>query len=68
MKRPGYYVEGQWFRDRLHQARARAAFLSEEYGRPIDLIHIEHVYDKGVLTLDENVVSTIYNSKKEAVA
>ena len=42
MKRPGYYVEGEWFKDRFHQARARAAHLSEQYGRPIDLFRVEH--------------------------
>jgi hypothetical protein len=42
MKRPGYYVEGQWFKDHFHQARARAAYLAAQYGRPIDLKRVEH--------------------------
>ena len=65
MKRRGYYVEGQWFRDRLHQARARAAYLAQQYGRPIDLIHVEHAYYGDRLVVDETVVSTLFNGKKQ---
>lgn len=62
MKRPGYYVEGQWFRDKLHQARARAAFLAEEYGRPVVVTFVAHESPTAV------EVCTIYNGKKEAIA
>lgn len=59
--RPGYYVEGQWFKDRFHQARARAAFLAAEYGRPVDLKRLEH--ESGTMQL----VLTVIN-KKDKVA
>jgi hypothetical protein len=42
MKRPGYYVEGEWFKDRFYQARARAAHLAAQYGRSIDIKRLEH--------------------------
>lgn len=42
MKRPGYYVEGRHFGDHLHQARARAAHLSAQYGRPVKVMHLAH--------------------------
>lgn len=42
MKRPGYYVEGKPFHNNFHQARARAAFLSKEYGRDIPIMLLEH--------------------------
>lgn len=58
MKRPGYYVEGQWFGDKFHQARARAAFLAHEYGRPIDILRIEHEASTPHLVL------TVVNGKK----
>lgn len=61
MKRPGYYVEGRWFRDNIHQARARAAFLAQEYGRGVDLIQVDH--DGKTHTL-----STVFNGKKEQAA
>ena len=60
MKRPGYYVEGQWFRDKFHQARARAAFLAEEYGRPVAVTFVAHG------SSDAHEVCTIYNGKKES--
>ena len=56
-KRPGYYVEGEWFKDRFHQARARAAYLAAQYGRPIDLKRIEHESDTFQLVL------TVINKK-----
>jgi hypothetical protein len=59
MKRPGYYVENQWFGERFHQARARAAFLAAEYGRPVDLKRVEHESDSFQLVL------TVINKKKE---
>lgn len=40
VKRPGYYVEGRWYRDHFHQARARAAHLAEEFGRPVRVLHL----------------------------
>jgi hypothetical protein len=39
-KRPGYYVEGRFFRDNYHQALARANFLAKEYGRTIDVEYL----------------------------
>ena len=42
MKRPGYYVEGRWFGDRFHQARARAAHLAAQYGRPVKVMLLAH--------------------------
>jgi hypothetical protein len=62
MKRPGYYVEGRWFRDHIHQARARAAFLAQEYGRGVDILKVTHE-DKLV-----HVVLTVHNGKKEQAA
>jgi hypothetical protein len=59
MKRPGYYVENQWFGERFHQARARAAFLAAEYSRPVDLKRVEHESDSFQLVL------TVINKKKE---
>jgi hypothetical protein len=59
MKRPGYYVEGKWFKDRFHQARARAAHLAEQYGRPVDLKRVEHESDSFQLVL------TVINGKKK---
>jgi len=41
-KRPGYYVEGKYFRDNYHQARARAALLSKQYGRPVAVLFLAH--------------------------
>lgn len=41
-KRPGYYVEGAFYGDRFHQARARANFLSQEYGRGVQLTRVWH--------------------------
>jgi hypothetical protein len=61
MKRPGYYVEGEWFKDRFHQARARAAYLATQYGRPVDLKRVEHESDSFQLVL------TVIN-KQKAVA
>lgn len=61
MKRPGYYVEGEWFKDRFHQARARAAYLAAQYGRPVDLKRVEHESDSFQLVL------TVIN-KQKAVA
>jgi hypothetical protein len=60
MKRPGYYVEGEWFRDRFHQARAKATHLSEQYGRPIDLFRLEHEATTPTLIL------TVINKKRVA--
>ena len=37
-KRPGYYVEGKFYRDQFHQARARAAWLSQQYGKGITTV------------------------------
>jgi hypothetical protein len=43
MKKPGYYVEGTHYGTCFHQARARAAHLSEVYGRPIPITNVDHV-------------------------
>lgn len=61
MKRPGYYVEGRWFRDNIHQARARAAFLAKEYGRGIDLVQVD-------VDGKSHVLSTVFNGKREQAA
>lgn len=39
-KRPGYYVEGRFFRDNYHQAVARAKWLSREFGRAIPVMYL----------------------------
>ena len=39
-KRPGYYVEGRFFRDNYHQALARANHLAKEYGRAIRVMYL----------------------------
>jgi hypothetical protein len=62
MKRPGYYVEGRWFRDNIHQARARAAFLAQEYGRGIDILKVTNEDELPHLVL------TAHNGKKERTA
>lgn len=62
MKRPGYYVENQWFGDRFHQARARAAYLAAEYGRPIDITRHEHNADDDATP---EFISTVINNKKQ---
>lgn len=59
MKRPGYYVEGLYFADRLHQARARATWLAQEYGRPVHIVFVPHddqrlVQGDVVATIDPN--------------
>jgi hypothetical protein len=41
MKRPGYYVEGRYYRDNFHQAKARAEWLAEEYGRPVEVLRLD---------------------------
>lgn len=41
-KRPGYYVEGRYFRDYFHQAVARAKHLAQEWGRPIQVMFLAH--------------------------
>ena len=65
MKRPGYYVEGTHFRDRFHQARARAAFLAQEYGRPIDITYLAPEDVGHPNTAVPYVVSTVYNGERE---
>lgn len=65
MKRPGYYVEGTHFRDRFHQARARAAFLSQEYGRPVDILFLAHEDVGHPNTAVPYVVSTVHNSTRD---
>ena len=60
MKRPGYYVEKQWFKDHFHQARARAAHLAAEYGRPVNVLRLEHEATKPELVL------TVINKKDVA--
>jgi hypothetical protein len=39
-KRPGYYVEGRFFRDNYHQACARAKFQANEYGRRVEVTYL----------------------------
>lgn len=63
MMRPGYYVEGEWFKDRFHQARARAAYLAAQYGRPIDLKRVEHESPKDA---KPQLVLTVINTQKAA--
>lgn len=58
MARPGYYVEGRYYQDRLHQARARAAWLAQEYGRPVDIVFVPHDDQRPV---QGDVISTVYN-------
>lgn len=63
MKRPGYYVEGEWFADRFHQARARAAHLAAQYGRPVDLTRHEHEAPDDA---KPQLILTVLNGKKKA--
>lgn len=62
MKRPGYYVEGRYYRDNFHQARARAAHLAREYGRGIEVLLVGPI----VGACAPHVVCTIFNGRKEA--
>ena len=39
-KRMGYYVENVFYDNRINQAKARAVFLSKQYGRPIDIVFV----------------------------
>ena len=66
MKRPGYYVEGKYFADRFHQARARAAYLSQEYGRPIPVMFLAHEDVGHPNTAVPYEVLTVYNHTKAA--
>jgi hypothetical protein len=59
MKRPGYYVEGKFYRDNYHQARARAAHLANEYGRGVEVRQI-------TLLGESFLVCTVFNGKREA--
>lgn len=64
MRRPGYYVEDTFYGERLHQARARAAYLSAQYGRGIEVMRLEH--SLGQLEPVPQVVTTIYNMRRQA--
>lgn len=66
MKRPGYYVEGKYFADRFHQARARAAYLSQEYGRPIPVMFLAHEDCGHPNTAVPYEVLTVHNHYKAA--
>lgn len=66
MKRPGYYMEGKYFADRFHQARARAAHLSQEYGRPIPVMFLAHEDNGHPNTAVSYEVLTVYNHCKVA--
>ncbi len=61
MKRPGYYVEGRYFRDNFHQARARAAHLSKEYGRAIQILFVAHKPTDDPNVCMDYEVSRVYN-------
>lgn len=63
MKRPGYYVEGKWFGDHFHQARARAAHLAAEYDRPVDLKRVEH---ESPPDAKPHLILTVINKKEVA--
>lgn len=63
MKRPGYYVEGEWFKDRFHQARARAAHLAAQYGRPVDLVRHEHEASDDA---KPQLILTVINKREQA--
>ncbi len=39
-RRPGYYVEGRYFGFNIAQAQARAAFLTQEYGRSVRAVYV----------------------------
>lgn len=65
MKRPGYYVEGQYFRDLFHQARARAAFLAREFGRPVPVMFLAHKDMGHTNTAVPYEVCRIYNGKEK---
>lgn len=66
MKRPGYYVEGRYFRDLFHQARARAAHLAREYGRSIPVMFLAHEDAGNPNTAVPYEVCRIYNGKEKA--
>ena len=66
MKRSGYYVEGRYFRDNFHQARARAAHLAHEYGRDIPIVFVAHEPTDYPNVNVAYEVSRIYNGKKQA--
>lgn len=66
MKRPGYYVEGTHFGDKFHQARARAAHLSQEYGRDISVMYLapEDVFHTNTSVPYE--VTRVYNQNRRS--
>lgn len=66
MKRPGYYVEDRYFADHFHQARARAAYLSKEYGRPIPVMFLAHEDNGHPSTAVPYEVLTVHNHSKAA--
>lgn len=39
--KPGYYVEDRHFGFNIGQAKARAKWLSQEYGRPIPVRYVD---------------------------
>ena len=55
--RPGFYVEDRWFGNKFHQAKARATFLSQEYGRAVDIFYVSY----SEITPLRSLVSTIHN-------
>lgn len=58
-KRPGYYVEGRYYRDNFHQARARAAWSAREYGRGVDVMRVDPGAAEPVL------VMTVHNGGRK---
>lgn len=65
MKRPGYYVEGRFFRDNINQARARAAHLAAEYGRGVDIVRVPTNFEGVIMG---GVVATVFNGKARSAA
>ena len=65
MLRPGYYVEGMYFRDKFHQARARAAYLARQYGRSVAVLHHNHSMQGSDESETPVVVLSVFNGKKQ---
>lgn len=63
-KRPGFYVDGKFFGDRFHQARARAAYLAGLYGRGVDIEAVPVIAGNTALY----TVATVYNGKPRRAA
>lgn len=65
-KRMGYYVENVFYDNRINQAKARARYLSVQWGREVDIVFVPEndtraVKGDVVFTADGNSIVPTYN-------